>query len=121
VQTESQLSLKLLAKFHLSVPERRSLPAGRVRASVLASAVQEVLDQNGWFPFSLKPGRDLGEGAVIESRGEELWVHEQHEVGVTRFGPIWSFRVPDLHSAIKAYVSANGGSPIDGVEIDWRA
>ena len=74
-QSEQDLCRKLLAKHHLSVAERQALPNGRVRFSVLVAAVQEALAECGWFPFELNPDRDIGEGAVLESRNGELWVH----------------------------------------------
>lgn len=120
-QTEQDLGRKLLAKHHLSVPERRSLPNGCIRFSALVAAVEQELATSGWFPFRLKPGRDIGEGAVLESRNSELWVHEQHEVGVSRYSPIRSSRVTSTAEAVRAYVAANGGSPIDGVPIDWQS
>ena len=120
-QSERDLGRKLLATYHLSVPERQALPGGRVRFSVLVAAVQDALGDSGWFPFELKPGQDIGEGAVLESRHDEFWVHEQHEVGLMRYSPIRSFRATDLSDAVRAYIKANGGSPIDGVPIDWQS
>jgi len=120
-QSEQDLGRKLLATYHLSVSERQALPAGRVRFSVLVSGIREALSELGWFPFQLKPGQDIGEGAVLESRDGEIWVHEQHEVGVMRYSPIHSFRVVDVSEAVRAYIKANGGSPIDGVAIDWQS
>jgi len=120
-QSERDLCRKLLARYHLSVSERQALPGGRVRFSVLVEAVQQALGEEGWFPFRLGPGRDIGSGAVLEVRDGEVWVHEQYEVGVMRYAPIHSFRVADVPAAVRAYVQANGGSPIDGVAIDWES
>jgi len=119
--SEQELCRKLLVKYHLSVSERQALPNGRARFSVLVAAVQEALAQSGWFPFPVRSGRDIGEGALLESRDGELWVHEQHEVGVMRYSPIRSFRVASVSDAVRAYIKANGGGPIDGVSIDWHA
>jgi hypothetical protein len=119
--SERDLSRKLLAKYHLSVPERSSLRNGRARFSVLVAAVQDALNETGWFPFEWTSGRDLGEGAAVELRGGEIWVHEQHEIGVQRYSPVQSFRVADVAAAVRVYISANGGSPIDGVEVDWHS
>ena len=119
-QSEQELCRKLLAKHHLRVPERRALPNGQARFSVLVAAVQAALVESSWFPFPLAPGRDIGEGAVLESRDGEIWVHEQHEVGVSRYSSIRSFRVAGISEAVRAYVRANGGGPIDGVAIDWQ-
>ncbi len=119
-QSEKELCHKLLATRHLSVAERQALPNGRARFSVLVVAVRQALSESNWFPFALEPDRDIGDGVVLESRDGEFWVHEQHEVGVMRFSPIRSFVVSDVSDAVRAYVDANGGAPIDGVEIDWH-
>jgi hypothetical protein len=119
-ELERELCLKLLKTLHLSVPERASLPNGHARFSVLVQAVGDALEQNGWFPFPLRPGSDLGEGVVLESRAGRVWVHEQHEVGVGRFGPIRSYAVSSVADGVRAYIDANHGSPIDGVQVAWR-
>ena len=120
-QSEQELCRKLLATLHLNVAERRALPKGRARFSVLVAAVEHVLSEFSWFPFVLERGAEIGDGAVIECRDGEIWVHEQHEVGVMRYSPIRSFVVSDASDAVRAYVEANGGAPIDGVDIDWQA
>jgi hypothetical protein len=118
--TERVLCLKLLKTLHLSVSERAALPAGRARFSVLVEAVAAILDQEDWFPSPLPKEGDLGDGAVLESREDQIWVHEQHEIGVARFGPIYSYAVPSVADAVRAYVAASGGSNIDGVAIAWN-
>ncbi len=118
--TEQDLCRKLLAKHHLNVPERRALPNGTARFSVFITVVQQALAESGWFPRRLEAGRDLGDGAVLESRDGELWVHEQHECGVMRLSPIYSYRVTTIAEAVRAYVHATTGSPIDGVAVDWQ-
>src|SRR5688572_23419531 len=116
-ETERELCFKLLKTLHLSVPERAFLPNGRARFSVLVEVVANALEQNGWFPFPLRPGNDIGEGVVLESRAGRVWVHEQHEVGVGRFGPIRSHEVSSVAEGVRAYIDANHGPPIDGVPI----
>ena len=115
---ERELARVLLTTLHLSVGERRLLPNGRVRFSVLTSAIRCVLEESGWFPSPLEPGTDIGDGAVLELRDGELWLHQQHEVGVCRFSPIQSSLLPDLAAAARAYIEHYGGSPLDGVDID---
>ena len=116
-----RLGLKMLETFHLSVPERRALPPSGIPFSALVAAVSTRLEEGSWFPRPLTPGQDIGEGARIELRGQEIWVHEQHESGVGRFGPIRSRRAASIQDTTRLYVDANRGSPIDGVNIDWDA
>jgi len=115
---EREVAKKLLTELHLSVAERRPLPQGRARLSVVAAMVADELARVGWFPRELRAGQDIGDGAILEFRAGAIWVHEQHEIGVSRFGPVRSFQVPDVRSAVLEYLRALGGSPIDGVDID---
>src|SRR5262249_27633932 len=94
------VALKLLETLHLSVPERKTLPSAGIPFSTLVVAVSARLDVTSWFPKAINPGKDFGEGARIERRGAELWVHEQHEAGVGRFGPIQSKRVASIQEAV---------------------
>jgi hypothetical protein len=118
---EKALCLKLVSKLHLSVPERQALPNQCARFSVIVQAVQESLESTGFFPFRYELGSTIGEGAVIESRDGDLWLHEQHECGVGRYGEVESRVVPSVESAVRTYIYIHRGSPIDGVEIDFSA
>jgi hypothetical protein len=115
------LALKLLETLHLSVPERKQLPARGVPLSALVAAVTSRLEETGWFPQPLSESADLWTGAHIELRGSELWVHERHEAGAMRVGPIRSRPVRSVAEAVRALIDANGGAPIDGVRVDWGA
>jgi hypothetical protein len=115
-----QLGLKLLSSFHLSVPERGEIPPSGLPASVLVAGVSGVLESDGWFPQPLRPD-SMWTGALLERRGSDLWVHERHESGVGRLGPVRSESVGSVLEAIRRYVAANGGTSIDGVVIDWNA
>jgi hypothetical protein len=111
------LCVKLAETLHLSVAERRLLPGGRAPFSELLAGVRDRLLAHGWFP---RPPDDepIGNGALLELREGDTWVHEQHEIGVGRFGPVQVSRVGSLEEGVRAYLDANGGSPIDGVGID---
>ena len=120
-QFDQCLAHKLLADLHLSVPERVSLPNGKMPFSALVRAVENSLSDKHWFPFQPEDGEDIGDRAVIEARGDEIWVHEQSEVGIMRYSPVKSFQVSNFAAAVRAYVAALGCDTIDGVEIDWHA
>jgi hypothetical protein len=119
--TEADLIRKLLSTLHLSVVERRALPEGRARLSILVAVLEDALADSGWFPFEPGHGNDVGDGAVVQLHRGQIWVHEQHEVGVGRYGAVRSFRVANARDAIRAYITAHGGDPIDGVSVDWEA
>jgi len=115
------LGLKLLETLHLSVPERRSLPTSGIPFSALVAGVTPRLDATGWFPVPLGGVSEIWTGARLEQRGAELWVHERYEAGVGRVGPIRSRRVGSAEEAVRAFIEANGGAPLDGVPVDWGA
>jgi hypothetical protein len=72
-----------------------------------------------WFPAAIDPAVGIGEGARIEMRGTEVWLHEQHEIAYCQYGSISSRRVNSISDAVRLYIAANGGAPMDGVNIDW--
>jgi hypothetical protein len=114
------LGLKLLDTLHLSVRERQPLPKSGMPFSVLVSAVVARLDVEGWFPSKLPPSQ-FWTGALIERRAREFLVHERYEIGVGRIGPVRSHVVESVEMAVRSYIEAQGGSPLDGVPIDWEA
>ena len=113
------LALKLLSTLHLNVPERNLLPANGIPFSALVDAVESQISNGGWFPAPLSGTPPIGEGARIEVRGGRIWLHEQHEIGVGRYSDIDSRRVSSVADAVKAFVFAIGGPPIDGIAVDW--
>lgn len=119
-EAQKKLAYKLLVTFHLNVIERKQLPGGFISFTWLVAAMQEILANSGWFPRQLKLDENIGEGAVVEARNSEIWVHEQHEIGMLRYSQIKSELVPTIEEAVSRYVQAIGGSPIDGVEISWK-
>ena len=114
-----ELALKLLSTLHLNVPERKSIPPKGIPFSTLVDAVESQISNGGWFPVPLSGSPAIGEGARIEVRDGEIWLHEQHEIGIGRYSDIASRRVSSMADAVKAFVCAIGGSPIDGIAVDW--
>jgi hypothetical protein len=109
-----ELGLKLLETLHLNVAERAAIPAAGLPFSVLVSAVTARLEDEGWFPGPL-PSNDVWMGARLQQRTTGLWVYERHECGARRR------KVHSVGRAIRVYLEANGGVPIDGVDVDWTA
>lgn len=116
---ELELASKLLQTLHLSVAERQELPAGKLRFSVLVTAARTDLARDYFLPSRLRPS-SLFSGAVLELRDDSYWVHKQHEIGVGRHGPTVSMLAQNVEEAVRQYVTAHGGSQIDGVPIDMQ-
>ena len=117
---EAELARKLADTFHLSVSERANLPGGRVRWSVLVSAVGESLAESGWFPKDWRPNQPYN-GVIIEARADGFVLHERREIGMARFSEVRSVPASSLDDAVRTLVAAMFGDDIDGVRIDWTA
>ncbi|MBK8015201.1 MAG: hypothetical protein IPK13_28160 [Deltaproteobacteria bacterium] len=74
------------------------------------------------FPRECSGPNLVGEGAVIECRGEDFVVHERHEIGVMRYSDIRGRMASTLEEAVGIYLSAVApNASIDGVLVDWDA
>jgi hypothetical protein len=116
-----ELCVKLLETLHLNVSERRRLPNGDAPFSEMIAGVEQRLIRDHWFPIQLTPETIIGQGATIELRDGKIWVHEQHEIGVSVFSEIRSFRVRSVSEALRILIRAVGGPPLDGVTVDWSS
>lgn len=116
-----ELCVKLLETLHLNVPERRMLPTKGAPFSEMVAGVEQRLARDQWFPIHLRPGTIIGHGATIECRAGKIWVHEQWEVGVSVFSEIRSYPARSVGEAVRKLIAANGGSPLDGITVDWSS
>ena len=117
---EAELTRKLADTFHLSVPERADLPDGRVRWSVLVSAVSESLAEFGWFPKDWRPDQPHN-GVIIEARADGFMLHERKEIGMASYSDVRSGPANSFDDAVRTLVVTMFGDDIDGVRIDWTA
>jgi hypothetical protein len=115
------LCVKLLETLHLNVPERARLPTKGAPFSEMIAGVEQRLPRDHWFPIQLTPETIIGQGATIELRNGNIWVHEQGEIGVGRFSPIRCYPVRSVDEVIRTLIRAVGGPPLDGVAVDWSS
>jgi hypothetical protein len=122
VADEKELVRKLVFTGHLSVPERKALPGGTAKASLIRSVVEEALRSGGPFRAWWLPD-DSMIGCEMEYRGD----------GHGRVG--WTYRgIEGERSGVREYGSPREaaeslvgqarqvlGDSIDGVPIDWTA
>ncbi len=117
---EAELTRKLADTFHLSVPERADLPDGRVRWSVLVSAVSKSIAESRWFPKDWRPDQRYN-GVIIEARADGFMLHERSEIGMASFSEVRSVPAISLDDAVRTPVVTMFGDDIEGVRIDWTA
>jgi hypothetical protein len=116
--TELNVAHQLLERFHASVADRRVISPDGLPFSVLVEAARLALAANPWLP-SMRRADDIFDGIILERRGSEYWVHERHEVGVSRYSEVRSHHAKSLDAAVREYIAPFDGS-IDGVRIDPR-
>lgn len=119
--TEQQLIRKLVLEGHLSVPQRKSLPAGAARASVLRSEIAAILREEGQVPPSLREAEPF-DGAILERlRDGKLRLLRKAEVSLSHYEVVRDEEFSSLAEAVDAFLRAQWPHDIDGVVIDWES
>ncbi len=117
---EVALARKLAEKWHLNVPERRSLPNSGIAASALVSAISEILADSLRYPRDWSPDQAGYDGIVITPTQHGFKLYERHEIGVCRSSPATVNEVATLEEAVRAFLQAVFAvDNIDGIPIDW--
>ncbi len=118
---ENALLHKLFATSHLSVPERKMLPGGVVRASAARDLIRTALRHEGWFPGNTQfaVGDAGGTYLQIESRLPGAVMHRNDEVGYLRYQHSTE-SIAALDDAVDAYLRYRDGRDLDGLSIDWQ-
>lgn len=109
MSTPDQVSLakKLVEGFGLPVAEQR-LRGVRLPLSAIIAVVRASLKTSPFFPPNTRP-EELGDGAVIERRGEHHFrVHERFEVGQLRYSDVSARSYFFLRSAVIRYLKHYG-------------
>jgi hypothetical protein len=118
---EQDLVRKLVTTWHLSVPEHRALPGGRIRGSLIFDTMEEVLQADGRFPVEWQPDDSFSGGLIecLEDGGCRVtWRAEfsmMHHEAMT----VHDYR--SRREAIESFAPAFFGGDIDGIPIDWSA
>jgi hypothetical protein len=115
-EQERALVRRLVERLHLSVPERRALPGGRARLSLVVDAIGAIVRESGSFPANADPEGPF-HGAMVLMMGKGFAVHWRYEVGVGRYDTARAQNFKRLEDAAAAAARSWEGG-IDGVPID---
>lgn len=118
---ERALTKTLAMKWHLNVPERRSLPNGRVRASLLLDAIENIVRADGWYPVGWTLERDYDGGLIEMTPQGSCRVHWKAEASYCRYEIAAVTQYDTARAAAEAVVRRMFGANIDGIPIDWEA
>jgi hypothetical protein len=118
---EKALLRKLAATWHLNVPERRRLPGGRARASLLLDAIEDELRSGGWYPRDGRPDHDYTGGLVELTPHGRCRIHWKTQVSFSGYEATGVTEYETPRAAATALVRSLFGAEIDGIPIDWQA
>ena len=119
--SEKELIRKLVDTCHLNVPERRGLPGGRAKASLILDAIEETLRTGGWFPSGMRPEDDYAGGLIELSPDGHCKIYWKSEFSFLRYelDAVGDFET--AREAARTLIRATFGEQIDGIAIDWDA
>ncbi|HVJ82286.1 MAG TPA: hypothetical protein VNC50_14555 [Planctomycetia bacterium] len=118
---ETKLIRKLVRTFHLDARERRRLPNGRARKSLVLAAIAEELEAGGWHPAGQRPADDFAGGLIERLADGRCRIHWKSEVSMLRYelDAVGEFASAD--EAARTWLRAMFPRDIDGVPIDGVA
>src|SRR3990167_2862402 len=105
-ENELELTDKLLKTFHLNVLERKKLPGGKARLSVILIIIKQILSHEHYFPVTWSPDSPyLVEGALLEKVSNNkiklLYLHNSQLLNTIKFN--------DFDKAIIKFLKINFG------------
>jgi hypothetical protein len=118
---EKELIRKLAATWHLNVPERRALPGGRAKASLLLDAIEEELRSGGWYPLGCKPDDDFRGGLIELTPRGDCRIHWKTQTSFFQYEATGLMEYENPREAATALVRLYFPVDIDGIPIDWQA
>jgi hypothetical protein len=118
---EHELVRKLVTTWHLSVPEHRALPGGKIRASLIYDAIEEILQAEGRFPVEWQPDDSFAGGLIECLEDGSCRVTWRAEFSLMHHEAVTVKEFPSQRDAIKSFASPFFGGDIDGIPIDWSA
>ncbi|MDX2039500.1 MAG: hypothetical protein SFX72_22870 [Isosphaeraceae bacterium] len=119
-QNEHALTLELIVEGHLDVPKRRALPGGRVKGSVIASVLAQLLRSGSpisawWLPDDSMIGCVVSYRGCPDGRVEWSYSGVEGELaGIREFATL-DAAVVWLVDQIRSHL----GAAIDGIPVDW--
>lgn len=118
--TERELARKFIAKWHLSVPERKAMPKGALPGSLLVAEICALVEDKGWYPIDWRPDNGFDGGLIERLDADRYKVYWKVECGVSRFALQAVNEFNSLPEAAREYAARFFGTNFDGIQIDWK-
>jgi hypothetical protein len=118
---ERELIHKLVTTWHLDGHERRALPGGTARASLIYGVITEALEAHGRFPVEWQPDDSFAAG-VIERKADGAYrITWEADVSMLHYEAVSVQEFDSRQRAVETFARAFFGGDIDGIPIDWSA
>ena len=118
--TELDLARKFITKWHLNVPERKSLWFGSLPGSLLVAEICALVNEEGWYPIDWRPDDGFDGGLIEYSDGGQCKIYWKAECGVSRFALVEVQEFNALPEAVRSFAVRFFGKSFDGIAIDWN-
>lgn len=119
MSTEFEITEKLLKEFHINVLERKLLPAGKVKMSMIKKVINKILKNTGWFPENWRPDLPFA-GSLLEVLSEnKILLYKKAEASFSNYKLIEKKEYSDFDEAITDCIKFMFGHEIDGIKIDY--
>jgi hypothetical protein len=116
---ERDLARKFVAKWHLNVLERKSVPTGGLAGSLLVAESETIVDQAGWYPRDWRPDDGFDGGLIERLNHRRYKVYWKVEDGVSHFSLQRINEYENLGDATREYAERFFGQNFDGIAINW--
>lgn len=121
VTPERDLIRKLIVDWHLNVPERKQLPGGKAKVSLMLDAIEDVINKHGCYPSGWRLDDDFS-GAWIERQADgSCIVYFKAEYAMCRTTVVRKVSCNSPRAAAEVLLREEYGNDIDGVPLDWNA
>jgi hypothetical protein len=119
--SERDLIHKLAVDWHLNVPERKKLPGGQAKVSLIVDAIEEIVNDCGCYPAGWRLDDDFS-GAWIERQADgSCVVYFKAEYAMCRTAVVRKVNCASARAAAEFLLCEEYGDDIDGVPLDWNA
>lgn len=117
---EKILTEKLLTKFHLNNIERKELPDGKVKFSMIVTVIKEILSESGWFPKDWRLDMSFCGGLLEIISENKVNFYHKEEIALNKYKVIEVKKNLKIEKATYKFLKTTFGSQIDGIEIDFN-
>ena len=119
METELEVTEKLLRKFHLNVAERKFLPDGKVKMSTIKKVINKILRDAKWFPENWRPDFPFT-GALLEFQSDnKIMLYKKAEVSLLNYQITKKEEYTNFDNAIENFIIFMFNREIDGIKIDY--